>query len=159
MKDSYKKIKRKYDSSEDTLNHIRRIIELMNHVTQKLSYRAYIHDRSKLVEPEKPLIDACPLKLSEMKYNSPAYKRSLEKLGTALKHHYAVNKHHPQYWEHGVNDMSLLDVIEMLIDWKSATERVKDGDIYKSIKINQKRFGLSDQLVNILENTAKEMGW
>ena len=50
-------------------------------------------------------------------------------------------------------------VIEMLIDWKAASERHAEGDIYKSIEINAKRFALGQQTVDILVNTAKEMGW
>lgn len=57
----------------------------------------------------------------------------------------------------GIKGMSLLDILEMLIDWKSATLRHDDGDILKSIEINQKRFGYSDELKNILLNTIKEL--
>ena len=43
----------------------------------------------------------------------------------------------------------------MFFDWKAATERHDDGDIYKSLNINKDRFKISDQLINILKNTAK----
>ena len=46
-----------------------------------------------------------------------------------------------------------LDILEMLCDWKAATLRHKDGDIRKSIEINQKRFGYSDELKRIFLNT------
>lgn len=59
-----------------------------------------------------------------------------------------------------VNGMSLFDVLEMLMDWKAATERMKSGgDIVGSIVINTQRFKLSPQLVAILRNTVKECGW
>lgn len=51
--------------------------------------------------------------------------------------------------------MNLVDIIEMLCDWKAATLRHADGDIYKSIEINQKRFGYSDELKSIFINTIK----
>jgi hypothetical protein len=44
------------------------------------------------------------------------------------------------------------------MDWKAATLRHADGDILKSIEINQKRFGYSDDLKEIFKNTVKEMG-
>jgi hypothetical protein len=47
----------------------------------------------------------------------------------------------------------------MLVDWKAASERHATGDIWTSIEHNRERFGLSDQLVAILRNTAREMGW
>ena len=55
--------------------------------------------------------------------------------------------------------MNLIDVIEMLCDWKAATMRHADGDIKKSIEINQKRFGYSDELKAILLNTIEFMHW
>jgi hypothetical protein len=41
----------------------------------------------------------------------------------------------------------------MLCDWKAATLRHDDGDIRRSIEINQERFGYSDELKQILINT------
>lgn len=60
---------------------------------------------------------------------------------------------------HGINSMSLFDIIEMLVDWKASSERHATGDIYKSIEHNATRFGMSDQLKQIFINTAKEFGW
>ena len=42
--------------------------------------------------------------------------------------------------------MTLLDIIEMICDWKSSTMRHANGDIFKSIELNQKRFGYSDEI-------------
>lgn len=59
-----------------------------------------------------------------------------------------------------VNRMNLFSVVEMLMDWKAATERMQDGgDIRKSIEINTKRFGLSTQLAELMRNTVEYMGW
>lgn len=54
----------------------------------------------------------------------------------------------------GIDAMNLIDVIEMLCDWKAAGLRHHDGDIFKSIRINQDRYGFSDELRNLLVNTA-----
>ncbi len=62
--------------------------------------------------------------------------------------------------ESSVNGMTLFDVIEMLMDWKAATERMKGGgDIRRSLEINTERFKLSPQLAGILGNTIQEMKW
>lgn len=42
---------------------------------------------------------------------------------------------------------------------KAATERHADGDIMKSIEINKGRFELSEQLCNIMRNTALRLGY
>jgi len=82
----------------------------------------------------------------------------LEELEPALEHHYAHNSHHPEHYEHGVAGMTLADVVEMLVDWKAASERHDDDqDIYDSIEHNAGRFDLSDQLTQILRNTAEEL--
>jgi hypothetical protein len=55
--------------------------------------------------------------------------------------------------------MTLLDLIEMLCDWKAASERHNDGDIMRSIIVNKERFAISDQLTGILERTCRELEW
>ena len=59
----------------------------------------------------------------------------------------------------GIYGMSLLDLIEMLADWKAAGMRHADGNITQSLEINRKRFGMSDQLFKIFQNTVKELDW
>ena len=49
----------------------------------------------------------------------------------------------------------MLDLIEMLCDWKASSERHNTGDIEKSIEMNQERFGYSDELKSIFKNTIK----
>lgn len=57
----------------------------------------------------------------------------------------------------GINGMTLIDLIEMMCDWKAATLRHADGDIYKSLEINAERFKYSPQLKQILKNTIDEI--
>jgi hypothetical protein len=54
--------------------------------------------------------------------------------------------------------MTLVDLMEMLCDWYASSKRQADGNIRKSIEKNRERFGMSDQLIRIFENTAKEFG-
>ena len=121
--------------------------------------RANIHDNSKLRSPEKELFDEFTPKLKGCTYGSDEYKDYLRELKTALDHHYVNNSHHPEHYMGGVNGMTLFDIVEMFFDWKAATERHADGDIYKSIEVNKGRFGLSDQICEILTNTAKALGY
>jgi hypothetical protein len=71
----------------------------------------------------------------------------------ALDHHYAKNRHHPEHFKNGINEMNILDIIEMLADWKAATIRHNDGNLRKSIEHNAKRFGIDTQLTRILMNS------
>ena len=72
----------------------------------------------------------------------------------ALDHHYAVNSHHPEHYPNGIDDMDLVDLVELTCDWIASSKRHEDGNIYKSISLNKDRFGMSDQLCRILENTV-----
>lgn len=54
--------------------------------------------------------------------------------------------------------MSLLDLIEMIVDWCAAVTQHNNGDIRKSIDINQERFGYDDEIKSILLNTVNELG-
>lgn len=157
MKSKREESMEKYNSRKDTLAHIERVRQLMEMMIGRLNYRADVHDVSKLREPEKAYFDEYTPKLKTMTYGSEEYKQCLQELRPALDHHYMVNQHHPEHLPGGVNDMGLIDLMEMICDWKAASERHDDGDIYKSIQHNIDRFNLSPQLVEILRNTVREM--
>jgi hypothetical protein len=147
------------DCINDTEEHIFRVIENIDEVISNIFLRGTVHDDSKLREPELSIFVEYTPKLSTTTYGSEEYKEHLKGMQVALDHHYKVNSHHPEHYENGINGMSLMDIVEMLCDWKAATERHDDGDIYKSLEINAKRFGIDEQLLSILLNTLKELGW
>ena len=147
------------DSTQDTLTHIHKVQDNLVQAIDNLSDRAEVHDASKLEEPEKSGFDAMMGRLSNAVYGSDDYKAALAEGKPTIAHHYAVNDHHPEHWPGGVNDMSLLSILEMLCDWKAASERTKQGSIQQSLPINKERFGISDQLYAVLENTVRELGW
>lgn len=148
-----------YDSQAETLKHIRRVSQLLTEASIELMSRGCVHDDSKLEEPEKSLFDEYTPKLAGVEYGSEKYKEFLKGLEVALDHHYANNSHHPQHYTNGINGMNLFDLVEMFFDWKAATERTKNGNIYKSIDFNKARFEMSDQLAEIFKNTADYMGY
>ena len=141
-------------TNNETFRHIERLRNLINLCVVDLLRRGELHDQSKLVSPEVELFTEYTPKLAGCTYGSPEYEQFKKQMRPALEHHYANNRHHPEHHKDGVNDMNLLDFVEMLCDWKAASERHNDGNIRKSIEINADRFGISPQLVHILENTA-----
>lgn len=152
-------IQEKYDSTKDTLLHIKRVSQLLTEAASELIRRANVHDNSKLQSPEKEMFDEFTPLLAKSTYGSDEYKALLEKLGVALRHHYANNSHHPEHYENGVDGMDLMDLVELFFDWKAATERHDNGDIFRSIEINRDRFKLSDQVASIFRNTANNLGY
>lgn len=137
-----------------TLNHIRLVQRLLHAVVKDLLDRADAHDQSKLERPEVELFTKYTPMLAGSTYGSAEYKQFLAEMKPALDHHYARNTHHPEHFKDGVNDMTLLDLVEMFCDWKAATLRHNDGNLRKSIEHNANRFQMSPQLVKIFENTV-----
>lgn len=151
-----------YDSTRDTLDHIMLVQAYMASGINILMERMREHDQSKLGLEEKPYFDAETPKLAGLEFGSKEYSDSIKRIKPALKHHYAVNSHHPQFYgEQGVDGMNLFDLIEMFFDWKASGERGKDGNIYKSIGINKgrKAVNMSEQVAKIFVNTAKYLGY
>jgi hypothetical protein len=149
----------KEDCIRDTKEHIAQVRELMMYVTDELIQRALVHDRSKLESPEIEIFTEYTPKLKDSTYGSEEYKSFLDGMGEALKHHYAHNSHHPEYYALGIRGMDLLDIVEMFCDWKAATMRHANGDILKSIEHNKGRFKYDDDLEFIFRNTANRLGW
>lgn len=139
-----------------TLRHIETVRNYISAVIRELLVRQEKHDQSKLERPEAEAYDVITDQLRGITYGSDRYREVLQSQKPAIDHHYQVNRHHPEFFgEKSYRGMTLIDLIEMLCDWKAAGLRHNDGDLFKSIEINQKRFGYSDELREILENTAK----
>lgn len=139
----------------ETQKHIENVRKYIRFIIDKIDLRGVKHDASKLESPEVELFAEHTLQLAAMSYGSDEYKESLEQLKPALDHHYASNRHHPEHFADGVNDMTLIDIIEMFCDWKASTLRHNDGNLLKSIELNAERFNIDGQLKQILINTAR----
>jgi len=146
-------------SKNETRKHILEVNYFISQCIVSLLSRANNHDATKLGPDEAPYFDEHTPKLENTTYGSDEYNKILEDLKPALEHHYKFNDHHPEHHSGGLQDMSLLEVVEMLCDWKAATLRHPDGDIRKSIELNQSRFGYSDEFKGLLLNTVNQMNW
>lgn len=145
-------VENKYDSTQDTYEHITAVRKALVTVRWLLELRGLMHDNSKRFEPEKSMYDKWVPKLREAKYGSDEYKAALAGMGEGLRHHYALNPHHPEHFNDGIKGMSLIDVIEMVCDWHaSATARGKPVNV----QANAERFGIPPELVAIIENTLR----
>lgn len=146
-----------YDSTVDAKKHIAAIQRLFNNVIiPELEKRKESHDESKFKSPERETYDKYIPMLKETKYGSDEYyevRKKMEQEG--LKHHYEVNRHHPEHFPGGINDMTLIDVVEMFCDWYAASLNSDTG--FKSgLKNNKNKFHMSEQLYQIFLNTYKE---
>ena len=146
------------------LAHINKVRTYLNYAMAHLLHRSETHDSSKLDHPEIGINEKF-CHMSDMSFGSVEYVQNLKDMKPALDHHYSVNRHHPEFFEDIRRDtggegsllerMNLVDVLEMICDWKASVVRNKKGDIYESIEKNQKRFEYTDELKSILINTAR----
>jgi len=116
-----------------------------------LEYRAEHHDESKLNdEIERPIFEMYTPVLPTLEFGGEAYKQALASMGDGLKQHYRNNAHHPEQYANGIEGMTLYDVMEMVADWMAAASK-KGSSI--DLAYLSKRFGISEQLCKIIENT------
>ncbi|GMO33913.1 MAG: DUF5662 family protein [Termitinemataceae bacterium] len=144
-----------YSSIPETRAHVNLVRHYLLGAIQEIEFRSYEHDKSKMEQPELETFDRVTPKLQELTYGSQEYKQSLDEMQVALKHHYIVNRHHPEHFENGILGMNLIDILEMFCDWLAATKRHTDGDIIKSIEINAERFCYDAVLKALMKNTAE----
>lgn len=142
-------------ANAETQKHIDLVRKLLRMAAVELLQRGEIHDQSKFAPEEVDTFARVTPKLKGCTFGSEEYKGYLEQMQPALRHHYANNRHHPEFHENGINGMNIIDLLEMYIDWLASSKRHDDGDIFKSIEVCAKRFDMSPQLVSIFQNTAR----
>ena len=142
---------------EDTRMHIVNVRACLDRVTNALRQRGIDHDKSKLEEPERSAYAVVIPQLAGLKYGTPEHRKVLGHMKLAIRHHQQANRHHPEYHGRatGVAGMDLIDLVEMVADWKAASLRDGGTDFREGVKISAKRFGLSDELTSIIMNTAE----
>lgn len=145
---------------EDTRRHIDLVGQFIERITTELGVRSIEHDASKFKEPERSIFSAGTERRDSVEYGSDAYKQHMQSVEVALRHHYANNRHHPEWHDEGITGMNLVDVIEMLCDWMAASMRDADGDpsrAHHAIAVNQERFGYSDEIAGLMHNTVTHL--
>lgn len=148
-----------WETSKHRIRVLFNIIKIINKLDPpnkwKLYWRGWKHDFSKLRWNEAKYFSKVIFDLKGSTYGSDKYKEKLKYIKPAIESHYKRNRHHPEYHKNGFQDMTELDKLELIADWVSASKRHKDGDIFKSIEINQSRFGYTNKDKDWLISMAK----
>ena len=145
------------ETIKETKKHIDQVAGYLALAIGELHHKMNNHDQSKLESPELEDFMKYTSALKGLTYGSEEYKNSLKKMDNTIKHHHQHNRHHPEYFENGIDGMTLMDLTEMICDWIAATKRHDDGDIEKSLKVNKDRFNINPQLLQILKNTVDSL--
>jgi hypothetical protein len=142
-----------------TLTHKAWVMAFLTGFAGRLLIRGLLHDWTKLLPDEASGFVRTIHLLRKTTYGTPAYKALLDRIRPQIELHYRRWKHHPEHHQEGIQGMSLIDLVEMYLDWKAAAKRHADGDLIRSINLNQKRFGYSDDLKKILLNESWCSRW
>lgn len=140
---------------QNILGHKRLVGRYLQRVTNALFQRAVEHDYSKFSREEFPQYAAALPRFEKAEYGSEEYKACCKSIQPAIDHHLRVNRHHPEFFPNGVNDMNLIDVVEMVCDWIAASQRVPGNTL--RLDLQKERFGIDDQLFGLISRTVEAL--
>ena len=128
-------------------------------VRANLEQRGISHDRSKFLADEFDAFVQTRPRFRSANYGSPEYRACVDEIRPAIERHYARNRHHPDYYSQGVAGMSLIDLLEMLADWKAASDRNPNLTFADSLPKAYEKHGISEPMQRHIEQTLQELGW
>ena len=140
------------ETEEYIKEHISRVRRHINTFIQLLIRRAENHDKSKLEEPELSWWKEMD-KEPRYPYGSEEYKQKIKRWNKVFKHHYEYNRHHPEHYEYGVIEMTLIDIVEMMCDWLGYKDTTTVTEALKVCDEQMARYDISEELRQIIFNT------
>ena len=143
----------------DTITHIGEVQEAIEIVAGQLHQRGIAHDRTKLQELEFDTFVSTRPKFKKANYGTPEYQECIELAKPGVDHHYANNRHHTGFHKNGIDDMTLIDVIEMICDWKAAARRSPDKNLEDTLEYAFNKYEIGEQLARMILNTLSELKW
>lgn len=140
------------ETEEYIKGHISRVRRHIDTFIQLLIRRAENHDKSKLEEPELSWWKEMD-KEPRYPYGSEEYKQKIKRWDKVFKHHYKYNRHHPEHYEYGVSEMTLIDIVEMMCDWLGYKDTTTVTEAIKVCDDQMARYNISEELRQIIFNT------
>ena len=136
----------------DVVKHRENVKNRLMFLADELYKRAEHHDDSKLAYPEIEWLIEMD-KEPRYDYGTPEYFDKMKRWQKFFDHHYKNNRHHPDHFTNGIDDMNLVDLCEYVIDIISYFNELHVHDALETINKQSGRFGFDEQLEQILKNT------
>ncbi len=143
----------------DTLLHMTEVSENLEALASELRKRGFAHDRTKLQELEFDGFVSTREKFKKANYGTPEYQECIDLTKPAVDHHYENNRHHTGFHKDGINNMNLIDVLEMIADWRAAARRSQDKKLVDTLNYAFKKNKIEPQLAKVITNTLNDMKW
>ena len=138
------------------MRHREEVADHLHKLADHFRARAREHDRSKLRLDEFDGFTRINKTAREHPYGSKEYKDSMaSEKGPdgCITLHFSRNAHHPEFHERD-GYMGLLDLMEMVIDWKAAADTYGNNTLWESLKIHRSRFDFDDWQWGVIEQMA-----
>lgn len=143
----------------DTISHISEVAENLIRMAEDLKARGVAHDRSKFEAIEFDAFVQTRPKFKVANYGTPEYQECVDIIKPSIDHHYKVNRHHTGFFSDGFQSMNLLDILEMLADWRAASRRSPDLTFKDSLPRAYAKYGIPENMQRHIEETLKFLGW
>jgi hypothetical protein len=113
----------------------------LHSVVYALERRAEVHDLSKMLDDEFAGFSRINAAARINKFGSPEYSEGMKRERPTIDLHFSRNRHHPEYQE-ASDEMTFIDVIEMVCDWWGAGKGYDSTMPWKdSVELNLKQKG------------------
>ncbi len=125
---------------------------------ETLQARADLHDHSKLLEPESngyiwlTWYHRCKNNGTDFSY--PPEVENIVK--EACHHHLHSNSHHPESYG-DVEQMTILDIVEMVSDWTAMSQEYGQGSCLDYVLAHIDQWGFSDEKKQLIFATIAEL--
>jgi hypothetical protein len=143
----------------DTLIHVSEVQENLEVMIHDLKVRGINHDRSKFQEPEFSTFCETRPEFKKVNFGTKEYDAVVDKARLAVTHHHLSNRHHTAFYANGVQGMTLLDILEMLADWKAASRRSPGLSFADSLSRAFKKYEINETMQQFILNTIQYLGW
>ncbi len=148
-----------FEVLNDTIMHISEVRENIAHIKSELDQRGIKHDRSKFTAIEFDAFVKTRPKFKTVNYGSKEYQECVDEIKPAIDHHHSNNRHHVDFYENGFSDMNLIDILEMLADWKAASRRSPNLEFKDSLPIAFEKYSIPENMQKHIISTLKYLKW
>ena len=125
----------------------------LERMADELRQRARDHDRSKLQLDEFEGYERINSAARKYAYGSPELKDAI-RAENCVALHYARNSHHPEHHA-SIEEMFFMDIIEMVIDWYSASVTYGKTPLSDSLPDLRNRYDFSSEQWWLVEQVVK----
>lgn len=148
-----------FDTLMEMLRHTKEVFARLEAIASDLRRRGILHDLTKFDELEFTTFCSTREKFKKADYGSEEYAECTRLAKPAVDHHYKNNRHHTGYHEKGILGMNLLDILEMVADWKAASKRSPNLTFKDSLPKAFEKYKIPEAIQEVILNTIDYLGW